>query len=169
MEETIVNFSNKKRIKLLFGGMALVIASLAFIYFMVNISKKIGVPTLCATVILALFGVFMMAVTVKNMVSKDQAGLILNSGGIIFKGTPAARKIGQISWTDIESLSVGTVYNDPLVFLKLSNPEKYTHAVSPKQAQQDIASRGVGVGSSELSIGFDELKNLIEQYYHKYR
>ena len=169
MKEITVNFNTKKRIKILLFGVLIVLASLAITYCMVSFSEKIRIyHTLMMMIMVAGFGVFMIFGSAKNLLKKNDVGLILNSAGIIFKGTPNARKVGNIAWSDIESIHVGTMYSSHFVFLKLLNPEKYCANISP-QFRKNIIDNGVGITNDELSIEFDEMKNLIEQYFNHYK
>ena len=168
MKETVVNFDNKKRVKTMLSGVLLIIACLAFAYLMVAVASRIRIFHVLGMIVCAGFGVFMLIGGIRSMRDKDKAGLILSSAGIDFKGTPNARKIGQIAWKDITSLSVGNAYGSSFVFLKLQNPDKYIRKISP-QLRQNIISQGVGITNNELSIDFEEMKNLIEKYYHQFK
>jgi len=168
MKEITVNFNTKKRIKLLLFGALMVLASLAITYCMVSFSEKIRIYPILMMIMVAGFGVFMIFGSVKNLLKKNDVGLLLNSAGIIFKGTPNARKVGNIAWSDIESIRIGTMYSSHFVFLKLLNPEKYCANISP-QFRKNIIDNGVGITNDELSIEFDEMKNLIMQYFNHYK
>jgi len=168
MKEITVNFDKKKRIKILLFGALIVLVCLTAAYCMVSFSEKIRIYPVLGMIVCAVFGVFMIFGSVKNLLKKNDVGLILNSAGIIFKGTPNARKVGNIAWNDIESISVGTAYSSPFIFLKLLNPEKYCTNISP-QFRQNIIDNGVGITNDELSIEFDDMKNLISQYFNHYK
>jgi len=168
MKEITVNFDKKKRIKILLFGALIVLVCLTAAYCMVSFSEKIRIYPILMMIMVAGFGVFMIFGSVKNLLKKNDVGLLLNSAGIIFKGTPNARKVGNIAWSDIESIRVGTMYSSHFIFLKLLNPEKYCTNISP-QFRQNIIDNGVGITNDELSIEFDEMKDLIMQYFNHYK
>ncbi|RQO30770.1 hypothetical protein DBR32_08580 [Taibaiella sp. KBW10] len=165
MKETIINFDNKKRGKTLIFGIALVVASLLFVYYLVAFAPKIEIYYLLLFLLCAGMGTYMLIVGIKNYRDKDRSGLILNAEGLVFKGTPVARKIGLVKWADITSLSTGKVFGSSFVFLKLKNPEQYLQQVAP-QIQKSILAHGLGVTDNELDIDFAGLQNLLEQYYN---
>jgi hypothetical protein len=52
--------------------------------------------------------------------------------------------------------------------LKLDHPKSHIQQLSP-ELQQHVIANGVVASADELSLDFNELKNLIEEYYHRYR
>lgn len=168
MKETIIPFDNSKRGKLILFAVLLFIASSLFAYYMVFQAQKIQVTSAILMLLCAVAGICMVVAGLKSVASKDKTGLILNADGVIFKGTPVARKIGLIRWADIQSLAVGKVYNSSFIFLKLKNPDIYLQDISG-QVRQNIITMGVGITNDQLSIDFKELKGLIEQYHSQFR
>lgn len=66
------------------------------------------------------------------------------------------------------SISIGIAHGVHFVFLKLDHPESHIQQLSP-ELQQHVIANGVVASADELSLDFNELKNLIEEYYHRYR
>ena len=106
----------------------------------------------------------MLFKSAREMNSKDQVGLVLTQAGITFNGTSAAKKIGRISWTDIENLEVKEVYKTKQLYLKLKNPQKYIKEIS----KIELVNNGIFINATELKISFEELTGLITKYLDKY-
>ena len=168
MKEITISFDKKKRIKILLFGLLIVLACLAMICAMVIFFEKIIISYFLILIAITGVGIFMIFDYVRNLLKKDDVGLILNSAGVIFKGTPNGRKIGNVAWNDIEYISVGAVNISSFVFLKLLNPEKYCTKIS-QQFRQNIIDNGVGITNDELYIEFDEMKDLIVEYFNHYK
>jgi hypothetical protein len=168
MNETVINFDSKKRSRILLFGIAMTIAALVFVYYMVVIAAVIKIYYVLLFLLLAGMSIYMLVAGIRDKMDKDKSGLVLNEEGIVFKGTPVARKIGFIKWADVESLATGKVYGSSFIFLKLSDPKKYLQHISA-QVQANIITQGVGITNNELTIEFSELKSLIEQYYYQFQ
>jgi hypothetical protein len=77
-------------------------------------------------------------------------------------------KVGTVKWTAIQSVSTGMAHGVHFVFLKLHNPENYIQQFAP-QVQQHLLENGIAISADQLSLDFNELKNLIESYYQRYQ
>lgn len=166
MNETIIEFNNKKRLIKLSFGIIITLACLFCAYYMIVIDTKIRLYPAAMMLGLGGIGIYLSVMATKDILKKEDAGLILNSEGILFKGTPAAREIGLVRWTAIQSLSIGKVHGASFIFLKLQNPDDYIQNLSA-QVQNIIRTNGMAVSADELSIDFNELKSQIERYYHQ--
>lgn len=168
MNETIIEFDGKKRLKLVVFGIVLTIAALAFAYYIFFVAEKIRIAHGTMMLMLGCLGCYGLIASLKSLLDKDRTGLVLNAEGIQYKGTPVGRNIGVIKWTAIQSISTGIVHGGHFVFLKLHHPENHIQQL-PSQVQQLIISNGVAVSADQLALDFNELKNLIEQYYQRYQ
>jgi len=168
MNETIIEFDNKKRLKLVLLGAVFSVAALAFAYYIFFVAEKIRIAHGTMMLMLGCLGIFFIISGLKSLFDKDRVGLILNATGIHYKGTPVGRKIGAVKWTAIQSISTGMAHGVQFVFLKLHHPENHIEQLS-SQVQQHVIANGIAVSVDQLSIDFNELKNLIEEYYQGYR
>ncbi|MGE8427923.1 MAG: hypothetical protein ACN6O7_08600 [Sphingobacterium sp.] len=98
MNETIIEFDNKKRLKLALFGLLMTIAALAFAYYIFFVAEKIRI---------------------------FPGALMLTLGGYIQQLAP--------------------------------------------QEQQHVLDNGLAISADQLSLHFNELKKLIEEYYEWYK
>ncbi|WP_313181202.1 STM3941 family protein [Sphingobacterium siyangense] len=168
MNETIIEFDNKKRLKLALFGLLLTIAALAFAYYIFFVAEKIRIFPGALMLTLGGLGCYCLIGGVKSLFVKDRTGLILNANGIRYNGTPVGIKAGTVKWTAIKSVSTGMAHGIHFVFLKLHHPENYLQQFSP-QVQQHVLENGIAVSADQLSLDFNTLKKLIEEYYERYK
>ncbi len=168
MNETIIEFDNKKRLKLALFGLLMTIAALAFAYYIFFVAEKIRIFPGSLMLTLGGLGCYCLIGGIKALFNKDRTGLLLNADGIRYNGTPVGIKVGTVKWTAIQSVSTGMAHGVHFVFLKLHNPENYIQQFAP-QVQQHVLENGITISSDQLSLDFNELKNLIESYYQRYQ
>jgi len=168
MNETIIEFDNKKRLKLALFGLLMTIAALAFAYYIFFVAEKIRIFPGSLMLTLGGLGCYCLIGGIKALFNKDRTGLLLNADGIRDNGTPVGIKAGTVKWTAIQSVSTGMAHGVHFVFLKLHNPENYIQQFAP-QVQQHVLENGITISSDQLSLDFNELKNLIESYYQRYQ
>ncbi|HAT92665.1 MAG TPA: hypothetical protein DCS36_09765 [Sphingobacterium sp.] len=168
MNETIIEFDNKKRLKLALFGLLMTIAALAFAYYIFFVAEKIRIFPGSLMLTLGGLGCYCLIGGIKALFNKNRTGLLLNADGIRYNGTPVGIKVGTVKWTAIQSVSTGMAHGVHFVFLKLHNPENYIQQFAP-QVQQHLIENGIAISSDQLSLDFNELKNLIESYYQRYQ
>ena len=168
MNETIIEFDNKKRLKLLVFGIVFTIAALTFAYYIFFVAQRINITFGTLMLMMGCLGCYGLISGTKSMFDKDRTGLILNADGIHFKGTALGTAIGLIKWTAVQSVSEGVAHRAPFVALKLRDPEGHIQNLS-SQLQQFVISNGLVVTADQLSVDFNELKNLITDYHQQYR
>jgi hypothetical protein len=117
---------------------------------------------------LGALGCYCLISGVKSLFAKDRTGLILNANGIRYNGTPVGIKLGTVKWTAIQSVSTGMAHGVHFVFMKLHHPKNYIEHFSP-QVQQHVLENGIAVSADQLSLDFNTLKKLIEEYYERYK
>ena len=167
MNETIIEFDNKKRLKLALFGLLMTIAALAFAYYIFFVAEKIRIFPGSLMLTLGGLGCYCLIGGIKALFNKNRTGLLLNADGIRYNGTPVGIKVGTVKWTAIQSVSTGMAHGVHFVFLKLHNPENYIQQFAP--VQQHLLENGIAISSDQLSLDFNELKNLIESYYQRYQ
>ncbi|MDF2478516.1 MAG: hypothetical protein K0S24_3999 [Sphingobacterium sp.] len=96
MNETIIEFDNKKRLKLVLLGAVFTAATLAFACYIFFVAEKIRIAQGTMMLMLGCLGIFFIIAGLKNLFDKDRVGLILNAAGIQYKGTAVGRKIGAV-------------------------------------------------------------------------
>ncbi len=168
MNQTVIPFDTKKRLKNLLLGIVLLAGGAIFTYYDLFVADRIEVIYAALSIMVTVAALIMIVIAVRDLLRKDKAGLILDAEGISFRGTPVGRKAGHIAWRDIIEITEGKVSKEKFLFLKLADPSKYLNAVSatPRKIPEE---RGVPVGNSELEISFREMRELIERYYAESR
>lgn len=162
-EVTTINFDNSKRRKNMLIGVGVMLLCAVFIGLIVS-ADVIKIFYLAIFVVILIIIAVMLIKAVREIKSKNQVGLVLSQGGITFNGTTSAKKIGQISWTDIESLETKEVYRTKQLYLKLKNPQKYIKEIS----KIELVNNGVFINATELKISFEELTSLTAKYLDEY-
>jgi len=168
MNETIIEFDNKKRLKLAVFGVILTIAALAFAYYIFFVAEKIRIAPGTMMLMLGGLGCYCLIGGIKSLLDKDRTGLILNAEGIRYISTPVGIQAGTVKWEAIQSVSTGMAHGTTFISLKLRNPENYIQQLSP-QVQNHVIENGIAVSADQLSIDFNALKKLIEAYYQQYQ
>lgn len=170
MNEIIINFDNKKRIKLLVIGLFALVGVAAFALFLIFIPNTIYVFPILFSVGAFIWGLVIFFIFLKSIFSNNKNGLILSDEGIIFNGTPNGRKIGKILWKDIDRISIGKIYSTDFIFLKLNYLILDRYLINIRAYERNnIINNGIGITNNELDIKFDKMKELIEAYFVKYR
>ncbi len=167
MNETIVTFDSKKRLKLVLYGLVITVLAALFAYYIFFVAEKIRLFHGILMFVMSYLGFCFLFAGIKSLFDNDRIGLLLDAEGIRYKGTPIGKKIGIVKWNAIQSLSTGAVHGVNFVFLKLRNPEDYMHDLPP-QLQQHVTTNGIVVSDDQLSLDFNELQKLIEEYHQWY-
>ncbi len=162
-DRIIIDFDNTKRKKLIPIGIGLFIFACIFIWIILT-AAVIKVFYLSLFILVALASIYLMIKTIASINSTDQVGLILTKTGIKFNGTTSAKKIGEVSWNDIESIEQKEAYKTKQLYLKLKAPEKYLDT----QSKIELANKGFFINSTELKISFEEMCQLVTDYRKKY-
>lgn len=105
MNESIILYDNRKRFKFIALAIFCILFSLAFIYFMLFINRRIS--------LYVTFG--MLGVSI----------LILNSEGCDFKDSP----IGKVKWSNVDSLDIKKIAGTKYILLKLIKPERFVNNI----------------------------------------
>lgn len=161
--ETTIAFDPAKRKKILLIALGITVFSSIFIWNILT-SSPIKIIFLAVFVLLLVIGIVMAVKGIALINSKDQVGLILDSSGVLFKGTPNAKKAGKINWTDISAIEQFEAHGTHQLLLRLKNPSKYIHEVS----KIEVANHGVFINATELKISHEELVQLANEYLNKY-
>lgn len=162
-DKIIIDFDNSKRKKLIPIGIGLLIFASVFIYVILT-AAVIKLVYLALFIILALASIYLMIKTILNINNTDQVGLILTKNGITFNGTTLAKKVGEVSWNEIEVITAKEIYNTKQLYLKLKSPKKYIHT----QSKIELANNGFFINSTELKIGFEEMYQLVTDYHKRF-
>ncbi|MEO5911605.1 MAG: STM3941 family protein [Pelobium sp.] len=162
-ETTTIEFDNSKRRKNVLIGIGLILFCAVFI-FIIATADVVKITYLTFFIVMLVCILVMVGKSVIDMNSKNQVGLVLSQTGITFNGTSAAKKIGEISWTAIETLEKHEVHSTKQLYLKLKNPQKYIK----EKSKIEMANNGVFVNATELKINFEELISLTNDYLDKY-
>jgi hypothetical protein len=118
----------------------------------------------------AILGVFGIFAIVRRLVD-PAAGFIMDEFGIT--DNSAALSLGLIPWSDISGFEICQVQWQRFLCILLKDPNAYISKLGiVKQAllkaNRRIVASPVAINSNSLSISFDELMALIEQYFAAY-
>ncbi|MDR1007991.1 MAG: hypothetical protein LBL65_05455 [Campylobacteraceae bacterium] len=118
----------------------------------------------------AILGVFCVIAIVRRL-ADPAAGLIMDEFGIT--DNSAAFSLGLIPWSDISGFEICQVQWQRFLCILLKDPDAYISKLGiVKQAllkaNRRIVTSPVAINSNSLSISFDELVTLIEQYFAAY-
>lgn len=170
MDEIIVNFDNKKRIKLLIIGGFVLIGIAAMALFLIFVPNTIYIFPILFSIVAFVFGLVVFFIFLKNIFSNNRNGLVLSNKGIIFNGTPNGKKIGKILWKDVEYINIKKMYNSDFIFLKLNSLTLDRYLINLGiHGRNDVINNGVGITNDELDIEFNKMRGLIEAYFIKYK
>ena len=162
-EITTINFDNSKRRRNMLFGIGVILFCAVFIILIIS-ADVIKIFYLAMFVLILVITVVVLFKSAREMNSKDRVGLVLNPTGITFNGTNSARKIGQVSWIDIENFEAKEVYKTKQLYLRLKNPQKYIK----EKSKIELANNGVFINATELKISFEELTSLTTNYLNRY-
>jgi hypothetical protein len=99
-------------------------------------------------------------------------GLILDDRGLT--DNTSAFSAGFIPWSDIVGFEAYQMKNQRILYVLLKDQDKYISAFGPVRralfkAGKNFAASPIAIGSSSISIGFDELVYLVNQHLLAYR
>jgi hypothetical protein len=171
MTETVINYNNKKRAKILLLGVGLALFSLLFIIDILFLSDVIKIYYLLFFSLIFFGSIYFIITGIRSMLSKDKTGLVLNETGILSKVTPNGKRLGLIAWKDISALAPTKAYGVEFVSLVTNHPEKYVTLLTDQISKKQLTEQNIilNIASSELDISYEDLKNLIEKYFTTYR
>jgi hypothetical protein len=168
--QTIIPFDNKKRLKTLFWGIALAVAIILSLVYMLFMSKTIFLYYVVMFTVFFVLSIYFIISGIKALTDKNEAGLILDANGIHSRTTPIGKKLGVISWTDIDRLTPISVYGSKFVAVSVKDKAKFLPLLtSLEQKQLDKTGAAINISDNELTIGFDELYKLLDNYYSTYK
>ena len=166
----IILFDDKKRLKTLFWGIALAVAIILLLVYMILMSKTIFVYYVVMFIVFLALSMYLVINGLKSLADKNKAGLILDANGISSRVTPTGKKLGLINWSDISRLAPVSMYGSKFVAVSVKDKTKFLPRLnSLEQKQLNQTGIALNVSNNELTIGFDELYQLIDSYYSKYQ
>jgi|GEM_PF-241708 len=171
MEELIIEFNTKKQLKILVLGVFLSLASLAFVYHIVFISDRIKIFYLAMFLLLFIVSLVMVFKHLQVILSKDKTALILNRNGIICNTTPNGKKLGLVEWKDIDDMKMLNVYNSSFITLITNNKDKYLEKLKTAAEKKMLLEQNavLNISSDSINLSFEELKQILTEYYTKSR
>lgn len=172
MQQTIIPLSKSK----LFAFVAISALFVVIGYWLFGLDaavieqqRKFNHPMFVHSVgfICMVFGALAFVLAVRKVFS-SKPGLILDTQGITDNSSMLAA--GFIPWFSIDSFEVRQIHNQRILYVILKDPEAYIlrFGLLRKIAfklNRHVAASPVGIISSSLTVGFDELVRLVEQYY----
>lgn len=103
----------------------------------------------------------------------DQPGLVLNNRGLTENSNIFS--VGFIPWSDIVDVEVHQISSSSrIIYILLSNPEKYVAACAPikrvmLRLSEKIGPSPVAISSNALKISFNDLLSLLQSRIKEYR
>ncbi len=162
-DQTIIQFDNSKRKKVIFVPIAVIAFSVVMLAIILT-AEKIKIYYLAIFVLLIFACIYLLINMIKSINSNDKVGLLLNDRILKFNGTSLAKSVGEVSWSDVESLSSSVQFGTQQIYVKLKNPSKYIVKLSGNH----MADGGFFINESELKISAAALENLLRTYFEKY-
>ena len=162
-DETIIEFDNAKRKKIIFIPIGIIAFSVAMIALIVT-AEKIKLFYLSMFILVIFATIYFLIKLIKSINNDEKVGLMLNDKTLKFNGTPLAKSVGEVSWSDVESLSSSVQFGTQQIYVKLKNPSKYILKLSGNQ----MADNGFFINASELKISAEALEKLLLTYFEKY-
>lgn len=162
-----IPFSKTKTILWLLSALAFVAASCWLLFgHPVFDNELLDNPLFTKTVGVAALLFFGLAIYyfVRNLMAKGP-GLIIDDEGISDFSTAASAD--KIYWKDVEEVLTVTIKSQPLILLKVSNPQEYIDAQQSKFKRKMLAinykwyGAPVGITANGLQITHDELLELV--------
>lgn len=164
LEERIeIPFSKRKLTLLVIGSLIFVVLGILFV---VNPEKYTSFIMRSPTVIfisglasILFFGLCFFFIAKK--LGDNSPGLIISNEGILDNSSEVSA--GQISWTDIEDISVIQIHRQKLIMIKVKNPQdfidKQKNTLKRKMMALNYKMYGtpLSITSNGLKISFDEL------------
>lgn len=167
MNPKTILFSRKKRLKILFTGLAVLLLG-AIMLGIVLQADRVKIIYVLAFALIMMGALVITIVQLVKILGEQQAGLQLDKDGFIFNSTSIGKQIGKVKWQDIALFKAGSAHNTNQLFVQFKNPSKYIDNVSNQQIRQTLITYGLPLNDSELDISFHEMQTLVMQYYHEY-
>lgn len=162
-----IQLSKTKLILMLIGSIAFVAVGLWFIVSPPTISNPFfGNPTrlliigVAATITFGFMGFY-----IARKIPDNKPGLIINNVGLI--DNSSGLSVGQILWSDIESVSILEINKQKLILINVKNPKDYIDkqksGLKKRLMQMNFNGYGtpLSITSNSLKIEFDELFNIL--------
>ncbi|WDF56093.1 STM3941 family protein [Mucilaginibacter sp. KACC 22063] len=170
MAETVIEYDNKKRVKLLIGfliGGLVLLAAFAYLLFF---SEKIYIYYVLLSLALSVLCFFAVFTVIKQLLDKDQTALLINDDGILSRVTLDGRKVGFIPWSDVNEVAVIVAYKNRAVAIKVKDKDKYLPKLANKTKDNLLAREGivVNIPDDETKISLDEIHDIVKSYFVKY-
>ena len=162
----IIPFSTKKKIKYLFLSILLIPIAIGMIILSLS-SHKIRISLLGISLGLLAGCIYILYQLVKELIAlrKSNEGVILTPEYLESHTNIVGKEVGKILWSDIASIERKKFYG-VLIHIKLKDPQKYVGKIKDKDLRKGF--EGIHMDNSELPITFEELEQLIHEYFQKY-
>lgn len=167
MQETIIKNSKKKQVKFLIFGLFLTIACFGATFYIAFIAAKLKISYLIMFAGLGCVVAYFLIKSITSLSVNAAQGLVLNNTGIKFNNTDVAKKVGLVNWRNVLTINEGITHGVPFLSLSLKNPEAHISKVKDAY-KNNIRQRGLVLTASELEINFDEMRQLVLEYFNRY-
>lgn len=162
--------SKFKLVLLLLGAVGCV-ASAIWIFYLsryepVHILILVRTVSLFCIIFFGLCGLY----STKKLLNSNP-GLVLDSAGII--DNSGAVSVGRISWQDLEGINITWIQGQRFITLYVTDPQKYLQRGGFLKRQVNalnykLYSSPIHISANTLNISFNELIDLVSQYYERY-
>lgn len=172
LEEKVIELSKVKIVLLVIGALAFVGGGAWFLSLDAEFIKSQGMlrsPTLIyglGVVSIAFFGLCGL-VGIRKLLDRSP-GLIVNSEGLVDNSSGVSA--GFIPWSEVVGIEEFEVQKQKLIYLQVSNPNKYVNNGNVLQrmanrANTKLYGTPVQISSNSLKISYDDLLKTINEYY----
>ncbi|MBE0462093.1 MAG: STM3941 family protein [Halomonadaceae bacterium] len=175
-EERVIELNKVKIILLTLGAFAFVLLGVWFLFMdiqTIESQRKFNSPTLVygvGVVSIVFFGLCGL-IGVKKLFD-NSPGLIINSEGVLDNSSGVSA--GMIPWDDIVSIGEYQIQKQKFISIQVKDAEIYANngnALKRMANRANIKMCGtpVNISANSLKISYDDLLEIIDEYYHRSR
>ena len=171
----IIPLSKKKLALLLVGSTMFVVIGLSFILTAIIVNN----PLIGNKIFLFISGISsflfsgLCAIYSGIKLKDDKPGIIIDNFGIT--DNSSGLSVGQILWTDIESISIYQMLLQKFIILKVTNPQEYIDKEENNYKRKmmilnyKMCGSPISIGSNSLEISFNGLLSNITDSFNANR
>ncbi len=174
-DETIIELSKTKIVRLLLGASAFVAAGIWMFSLdaaSIQSERRFNDPVYVhglGLVSIVFFGIF--GLLALKMVFDKKPGLVFNNSGIV--NNTSSVSPGFIPWSEVVGAEIFETQKQKMLIIKVRDPQEYIARGSSlrrtlNKANYKMVGSPISISANALKIDFSELVSLFDQYQRKY-
>jgi hypothetical protein len=174
-DETIIELSKTKIVRLLLGASAFVAAGIWMVSLdaaSIQSQRRFNEPMYVhglGLVSIVFFGIF--GLLALKMLFNKKPGLVFNNSGIVNNASSVSP--GFIPWSEVVGAEIFEIQKQKMLIIKVRDPQAYIGRGSSlrrtlNKANYKMAGSPISISANALKIDFSELVALFDQYQRKY-